>query len=152
MSKTGIIHITNGQEILAMIIPAEFRTDGIEFFTPHSYSQQLALISHPAGKSIIPHSHNLVMRHVDFTQEVLFMRKGKLRVDFFDDVREYLESYVLGPGDVILLVSGGHGFEVLEDVEMFEVKQGPYVGEEDKTRFDPGTFSVACKMQSDERG
>ena len=106
----------------------------------------------PAGKSIIPHVHNLVMRHVDFTQEVLFLRKGRLRVDFFDDSRVYLESYVLGAGDVILLVSGGHGFEVLEDVEMFEVKQGPYVGEEDKTRFDPGAFAVNYKRQSNGEG
>jgi mannose-6-phosphate isomerase-like protein (cupin superfamily) len=150
MNVATIEKITDGEKTLAMIIPADFRRDGIEFFTPDSYSQQLAFMSHPAGKSIVPHSHNLVMRHVDFTQEVLFLRKGRLRVDFFDDSRKYLESYVLKAGDVILLVSGGHGFEVLEDIEMFEVKQGPYVGEEDKTRFNPGAFSVTYKRQSDE--
>jgi hypothetical protein len=62
-------------------------------------------------------------------------RKGRLRVDFYDEDQRYLESRVLGPGDVILLIQGGHGFEVLEEVEMIEVKQGPYVGEQDKTRF-----------------
>lgn len=150
MTSTQLVHVTHGNEILAMIIPAEFRSDGIEFFTPDSYSQQLAFMSHPAGKSIVPHCHNLVMRHVDFTQEVLFLRKGRLRVDFYDASQKYLESYVLGAGDVILLVSGGHGFEVLEDVEMFEVKQGPYVGEEDKTRFNPGEVSIICKRQPNE--
>jgi hypothetical protein len=60
-----------------------------------------------------------------------------LRVDFYDDQRRYLSSRILGAGDVILLVSGGHGFEVLEEVEMFEVKQGPYLGDQDKTPFVP---------------
>ncbi|HSW61451.1 MAG TPA: hypothetical protein VLJ60_11665, partial [bacterium] len=74
-------------------------------------------------------------REVVYTQEVLVMRKGKLRVDFYDNERNYLESRILEAGDVILLASGGHGFEVIEDVEMIEVKQGPYAGENDKTRF-----------------
>ena len=92
-------------------------------------------MNHPAGKLIAPHVHNPVPREVQFTQEVLFIRKGRLRVDFYDTDHHYLESRVLGGGDVILLIQGGHGFEVLEEVEMIEVKQGPYVGEQDKTRF-----------------
>jgi mannose-6-phosphate isomerase-like protein (cupin superfamily) len=90
---------------------------------------------HPAGKSIQAHFHNPVPREVKYSQEVLFIRKGRLRVDFYDTARQHLESRVLVCGDTILLVSGGHGFQVLEDLEMIEVKQGPYVGEEDKTRF-----------------
>ncbi len=69
------------------------------------------------------------------TQEVLFIKKGKLRVDFYDDYEDYLESVILEAGDVILLVSGGHGFKILEETEMIEVKQGPYSGEADKKRF-----------------
>ena len=69
------------------------------------------------------------------TQEVLLIRKGKLRVDFFDSNRQYQESAVLQTGDIILLASGGHGFEMLEETEMIEIKQGPYAGEDDKTRF-----------------
>jgi mannose-6-phosphate isomerase-like protein (cupin superfamily) len=72
---------------------------------------------------------------VYYTQEVLFIKRGKLRVDFYDKNQIYLESYVLETGDAILLASGGHGFEVLEEVEVIEVKQGPYCGENDKTRF-----------------
>jgi hypothetical protein len=90
---------------------------------------------HPAGKLIAPHVHNPVPREVLFTQEVLLIRKGKLRVDFYDTEQHYCESRILHAGDVILLIQGGHGFEVLEDVEMIEVKQGPYVGDHDKTRF-----------------
>jgi mannose-6-phosphate isomerase-like protein (cupin superfamily) len=120
---------------LSIILRAEFRESGIHFFTENTLSQQLAFMNHPAGKLIAPHVHNPVPREVQFTQEVLFIRKGRLRVDFYDTDQHYLLSRVLGPGDVILLIQGGHGFEVLEEVEMIEVKQGPYVGELDKTRF-----------------
>jgi hypothetical protein len=72
---------------------------------------------------------------VRFTQEVLFIRKGVLRVDFYNNDKSYLESRMLHGGDTILLATGGHGFEVIEEVEMIEVKQGPYAGEADKTRF-----------------
>jgi mannose-6-phosphate isomerase-like protein (cupin superfamily) len=120
---------------MSIIVHAEFREGGIHFFTENTLSQQLAFMSHPTGKLIAPHVHNPVPREVQFTQEVLFIRKGRLRVDFYDADQRYLESRILGPGDVILLIQGGHGFEVLEEVEMIEVKQGPYVGEQDKTRF-----------------
>lgn len=119
----------------AIIVRRDFNSDGIHFFTPDECSQQLAYMKHRAGRLIEPHIHNPVKREVLFTKEVLFIKKGKLRVDFYDDNQNYLESRTLNTGDVILLSEGGHGFEVLEDLEMFEVKQGPYVGEADKTRF-----------------
>jgi mannose-6-phosphate isomerase-like protein (cupin superfamily) len=124
--------------LLAIIISADFREPGIHFFTPDSLSQQVAYMSHPTGKRIQPHVHNPVSREVFFTQEVLLIKRGQLRVDFYSPSQVYLHSRVIKAGDVILLVQGGHGFEVLEDVEMIEVKQGPYVGEHDKTRFVPG--------------
>jgi hypothetical protein len=128
-------HIESNGKLLAVIIGAAYREPGIRFFTPNEFSQQLAFMRHPAGKLIAPHVHNPVPRQVQFTQEVLFIRKGKLRADFYDTDQRYLESRILGAGDVILLIQGGHGFEVLEEVEMIEVKQGPYVGDHDKTRF-----------------
>lgn len=121
--------------LMAIIVRSDYHRDGIHFFTPDEFSQQLAYMKHPAGKVIDPHVHNPVPREVVYTQEVLFLRRGRLRVDFFDDDRHYLESRVLEAGDVILLAAGGHGFEALEEIEMIEVKQGPYAGELDKTRF-----------------
>ena len=90
-----------------------------------------------ASKIIQPHAHKVRPREVTVTQEVLVLRKGKLRVDFYDDDETYLESRILEQGDTILLVSGGHGFEVLEDVDIIEVKTGPYLGEDEKKRFGP---------------
>ena len=127
--------LKSGDQLLAVIVSARFREPGIHFFTPNDLSQQLAYMRHPAGKVIDPHVHNPVRRSVHFTQEVLFIKRGKLRVDFYDDDQHYLESRVLEEGDVILLATGGHGFEVIEEVEMIEVKQGPYAGDQDKTRF-----------------
>jgi hypothetical protein len=128
--------IYDGKELLALIITSDFIEKGIHFFTPDDFSQQLGYMHHSKGKVILPHIHNPVPREVEYTQEVLFIKSGKIRVDFYDLNRQYLESYILSRNDVILLIKGGHGFEVLEDIEMFEVKQGPYVGDSDKTRFE----------------
>ena len=135
MSQTAFEQIMNQGSIIALIIRSTFSANGIEFFTPNSFSQQLAYMKHSVGKIIEPHVHNPVQREVFYTQEVLFLKRGRLRVDFYDDERNYLESRILEAGDVILLASGGHGFEALEEIEMIEVKQGPYAGEADKTRF-----------------
>ncbi len=127
--------IFDGENLIAIIISKKFNEPGINFFTPDDFSQQLAYMNHPAGKKIIPHVHNPVPRQVEYTQEILFIKSGKIRVDFYNDKQQYMESHILSTHDVILLIKGGHGFEVLEDIEMFEIKQGPYVGENDKTRF-----------------
>jgi len=127
--------VFDGDELLAIIITSDYNEKGIHFFTPDDFSQQLGYMNHPKGKIILPHIHNPVPRRVEYTQEVIFIKSGKLRVDFYDLKKKYIESYTLSENDVILLIKGGHGFEVLEDIEMFEIKQGPYVGENDKTRF-----------------
>jgi len=137
--------ITSDGVLLALILPKDFRERGIHFFTPPELSQQLAYMRHPAGKTIDAHVHNPVARNVISTQEVLFIRSGKMRVDFYTPDRTYIGSRILEGGDTILLASGGHGFEVLEETEMIEVKQGPYAGDGDKTRFD-GISRVETKL------
>lgn len=126
--------INDGNE-LAIIIRNDYHEEGIHFLTKNEYSQQLAYMHHPVGKIIDAHIHNFEERSVAYTQEVLVIKKGMLRVDFYRDDRSYLESIILYAGDIILLASGGHGFEVMEEVEMVEIKQGPYLGEKDKVRF-----------------
>ncbi len=131
-----IEEVKKKNRLLAMIIRNNYICEGVDFITPSEYSQQVAYMHHPTGKVIDAHVHNLVHRNVVLTQEVLFIKKGKLRVDFYDEYEDYLESRDLHAGDIILLVSGGHGFSVLEEVEMIEVKQGPYAGDSDKKRFE----------------
>lgn len=132
-----IEQIVHDKEVLALILRAGFRAEGIRFFTPDDFSQQLGYMNRPQGYVIPPHVHNAVERSVHYTKEVLFIKSGRVRVDFYDDAQNYLESRILGAGDVILLAFGGHGFEMLEASEMIEVKQGPYAGDADKTRFPP---------------
>ena len=129
--------ICNGDEMLALIIRADYEAEGIEFFTPDEFSQQIAYMNRPEDYVIPPHVHNPVARSVAYTKEVLFIRSGKLRVDFYTDEQAYLHSTILNAGDVIFLATGGHGFEMLEDTQMIEVKQGPYAGDNDKPGFEP---------------
>lgn len=137
-----IQQIIHNNQLLSIIIRRNFEKDGIDFFTPDDFSQQLAYMKRPKDYVIPPHVHNPVLREVQLTQEVLFIKSGKVRVDFYDDNKNYLESTILEAGDVILLAHGGHGFEMLEESEIIEVKQGPYAGEMDKVRFQP-----ICKTQ-----
>ena len=132
-----IQEIKHNNKLLAIIISNRYSEPDIHFFTPDDFSQQLAFMKHPVGKIIQPHVHNPVQREVHFTKEVLFIRKGKIRVDFYTDQQKYIWSQILETGDVILLSEGGHGFEMLEETEMIEIKQGPYAGDKDKTRFEP---------------
>lgn len=128
--------INHKDQILGIIIRAGYNKDGISFFTPDDFSQQLGYMNRPEGYVIAPHVHNIVERKVDLTQEVLIIRSGKVRVDFYDNDKQYFESRIVRTGDIILLAHGGHGFEMLEQSEIVEVKQGPYCGELDKVRFD----------------
>lgn len=139
-----IEYIKYKDKLLSVIIRTRFEKDGIEFFTPDDFSQQLAYMKRPKDYVIPPHVHNPVPRRVEFTQEVLFIKSGKVRVDFYDDDKNYLESRILEQGDVILLAHGGHGFEMLEESEIIEVKQGPYAGDGDKTRFEPVDEGAIC--------
>ena len=127
--------IKDESEVLAIIIKKEYSTEGLKFFTPDDFSQQLAYMNHKQGKIIEPHTHNALKREIHFTQEVLLLKSGKLKVDIYRSDRSFLNTFVLTEGDVILLAGGGHGFEALEDIEMIEVKQGPYSGDLDKTHF-----------------
>jgi hypothetical protein len=135
MSGKTVERIVHGDQVIAILIRSDYSRDGIEFFTPQEYSQQLAYIKRPAGHIIDPHIHNRVPREIFYTQEVLFIKKGKIRVDLYTEDHTFIEARILETGDLMLLASGGHGFEMLEPTEMIEVKQGPYVGEHDKTRF-----------------
>ncbi|MBM4053450.1 MAG: hypothetical protein FJ264_02010 [Planctomycetes bacterium] len=135
MGMNKIEQIFDDYRMIAIIIYAEYEKEGIEFLTPDNFSQQLAYMKRPAGYKIQAHLHKPVPRNVKYTQETLFIKKGKVKIHFYSEEKHYLDSRILKTGDVILLVSGGHDFLMLEDTEMVEVKQGPYAGEEDKERF-----------------
>ena len=129
-------NISDDSGLLAVIIRADFQADGIVFVTPNELPQQLGYMKRPAGYEIDPHVHVLKRYDVQYSSETLFIRKGKLRIDFYSEDRQYLSSEILMAGDVVLLSRGGHGFEMLEESEIIEVKQGPYESDNDKIRFE----------------
>lgn len=136
MKEKHVETVISGIEPIALIIRDQFDEPGIHFFTPSTFSQQLAAMTHPAGHKIAAHVHNFLARQVLYTQEVLIIKKGKVKVNLFNSEREFIDAKILSTGDVILLCGGGHSVEMIEETTMIEVKQGPYAGDGDKTRFD----------------
>ena len=135
MSDAKVETIVDGLEPIAVLIRADYDAEGLHFFTPNSFSQQVAYMRHPKNKVIAPHVHNLIARQVLNTQEVLLVRKGLVEVSLYNGGKEFLTSRVLKAGDLIMLCGGGHSLKMLEETSMIEIKQGPYVGDSDKTRF-----------------
>lgn len=100
---------------------------------------------HPKNVVIKAHVHNVIKREISVTQEVLILKKGQMRLDLYSNDKEYIESVVMNSGDIVFLASGGHGIKCLDEVEVIEVKQGPYLGEADKVRF-PGISDFEVKI------
>jgi hypothetical protein len=136
MNSKHIEIINCGLEPIALIVRAEYDEPGIKFFTPANFSQQVAYMQHPEGHKIGAHFHNILIRQVLYTQEVLFIRNGQLKVCLYDSNKNPISSHILKSGDLILLCGGGHSFEMLEETALIEIKQGPFTGEADKTRFE----------------
>lgn len=125
---------SNGM-LLAIVVKRDYSPGETSFITPPDATQQLGYIYRSKGGIIAPHIHNRVHREINTTSEVILIKKGRLKVDIYTAINEKLTEEVLEEGDLIIFYAGGHGFEALEDCILLEVKQGPYAGEEDKTRF-----------------
>jgi len=130
--------IKTGEQPLAIIIRACYAPTQTTFITPDDYKQQAGFVVYPAGGHIAPHVHKPIERHLIGTAETLVVRQGKMQARFYDDDRRLIAERTLSQGDVLLLISGGHGFDMLEDIILLEIKQGPYTGLVEKERFDPG--------------
>lgn len=120
---------------LAIIVRSQFSTDRLEFLTPEDALLQVGFMKHSSGYVVKSHSHNPVERVTYGTQEILFMTKGRAVVSIFSGIREKIAESEISDGDVVILLAGGHGIEMLSDSYMFEVKNGPYAGKMDKTHF-----------------
>ena len=123
--------------LYALIIKETYQNKkGISFFTKNSANQQIGFMNHPKNYLIRPHKHQKRETKIFITSEVIILQKGKLRVDFYDTKKKYLFSIIVKKNQIIMLVHGGHGFKVLEPVKMIEIKQGPFVSNKDKVKFD----------------
>ena len=129
--------IIHKKKLLALIVRGKYRNKkGITFFTQNESTQQFGYMKHKRDHIIKPHLHKKRLTKIYYTSEVILILKGILRVDFYNKFKKYLFSKILKPSDIIMLVSGGHGFKILKDVEMLEIKQGPYNLIKDKIKFE----------------
>ena len=120
---------------LAYIIRGKLNPTQTTFLTPPEFKQQVGFIVYPAGGEIQRHVHRPLERHLVGTSEVLIVRRGRCEIDIYNDERELVTTRELGQGDIMLMVGGGHGFRMLEDTVLLEVKQGPYTGIDEKEHF-----------------
>ena len=128
--------ILHKKRLFALIVRRQFRKkSGINFFTSKEATQQFGFMKHKKNYIIKPHKHNKRLTRILRTTEVILLLKGTLRVDFYNDKYKYLFSKKINERDIIMLIHGGHGFKVLKNVEMIEVKQGPYSLSSDKIKF-----------------
>jgi len=131
-----IEHIcAHDQQLIAIIVAQAHNAPSTEFVTSSDLNLQVGFIKYPAGGVIQPHVHRPIERHIVGTGEVLLVRSGRMEVSLYDDDRRLVAQRVLSEGDLLVLVSGGHGFRMLEDTVLLEVKQGPYTGLDEKERF-----------------
>jgi hypothetical protein len=128
-------HIVSDGRALAYIIRAELTPGRTTFVTPDDFTHQVGLIVYPAGGEIRRHIHKPLERHIVGTSEVILVRKGRCELDVYDDNRVLVATRELRAGDLMLMVGGGHGFRMLEDTVLIEVKQGPYTGLSEKELF-----------------
>ena len=132
----NIQKITHQKKLLAYIINEKnFVKPGVDFVTPNSLSLQLGFISHKKNYLIKPHTHRKFLRKIKKTTEILFIKSGILRVDFYENNKKYLFSYLIKKNQILILIDGSHGFKVIKSCRVIEVKQGPFSPILDKTRF-----------------
>jgi hypothetical protein len=122
-------------KILCVIVRADPAPEKTTFYTPNDFTLQVGKIVYCAGDEIPRHAHRPVTRALDSTSEILVVQKGRMIIDVYTDAHDFLCSREMDTGDVVILVAGGHGFRLLEDTILLEVKQGPYSGIQEKERF-----------------
>lgn len=130
-----IEQIRDGTTTIAMIVRQRYMADSTEFLTPEQYKQQVGFVVYPRGGEIQRHTHRAIERRMVGTSEVLLVRKGRCEVDFYGEDHSLVATRVLEVGDLMLMVGGGHGFRMLEDTVLLELKQGPYLGVDEKELF-----------------
>ena len=91
---------------------------------------QLVTLKHSKGKYLSAHTHKPTSRTTAKMQECIIVKKGKIKVDLYGPDQKMFKKVILKTGDLLILLNGGYGIHILEDAELIELKNGPFV--EDK--------------------
>ena len=120
-----------GRVLARHITSSQWEEKGLSFYSQESDFIQVGTWNYDHGKELLAHAHNYVDRSINLTQEVLYIRKGAIRVRVYDRESQLICDRVAKAGDVMILLFGGHGYDILEDdTQVLEVKNGPYLGAE----------------------
>ncbi len=130
-----VVRVVADGQLLAYIIPSSLQPEKTVFFTEPELKQQVGFVVYPRGGTIVRHVHKRIQRQLVGTSEVLLIRSGQCEVDIYTNERVLVSSHTLSAGDLLLMVDGGHGFRMTEDTVFLEIKQGPYLGVDEKERF-----------------
>ncbi|MFA5041145.1 MAG: hypothetical protein WC464_05890 [Bdellovibrionales bacterium] len=132
------VEIKQGETVLARHIPADVAwRDGLNFYSENADFIQVGVWGYGAGKQLAAHIHNEVKREVLRTQEVLFVKQGRILAKVYDTEERKVADLDVRAGDVVILLNGGHGYDIMEDgTQVLEIKNGPYIGPDlDRRRF-----------------
>ena len=135
----GVREIKDGELMLARHVTAdEWDKGGLGFFSQDSEFLQVGIWNYDSGKRLLAHTHNDVARTFQRTHETLYVRRGRIEARIFNEGRELVDTLQVGEGDMLTLMSGGHGYTILEDgTQVLEIKNGPYLGaERDRIRIE----------------
>ena len=126
--------ITIDKKLCAIIYePKDLKiTKGVKFLTSPSHNLQIGKMSHKKNHEIKPHLHKNFLRKIYKTTEILIIKSGELKVNFYNKKLKYVKSTLLKKGNIALLLEGAHGFKVKKDCIFLEIKQGPFSIKKDK--------------------
>lgn len=130
--------IRDGDKTLVIIQRDGDWEPGLTFLTPDSAFAQAGCWHYDRGTRLASHIHKHCERTASRTQEVVYVRRGRVRASIYDEDKQPLTEVDLLEGDTAVFLAGGHGYEIMEDgTQVLEVKNGPFVGvERDKEKFE----------------
>lgn len=122
-------------KLLAMIFSPNDYKDEKHFLTKDSNEFQIAQFNLDEATEIKRHIHKDQERKINKTSEVIIVNEGSLELEIYDEELKLVTKEIVNQGQVIALFNGGHGFKTLSKSKFLEVKQGPYVEDQDKEKF-----------------
>ena len=135
MNLDFVEYIKVEEELLCIIVKAPTYLERTTFVTPENLNLQVGFVIYKAGEEVPRHYHKEIERTVSSTSEVINVRVGSCNVQIYDDSQNLVADRRLDVGDIVIFVGGGHGFRMNKDTVLSEVKQGPYIGIDEKTNF-----------------
>ena len=121
--------IKDGENLIAKICRNSDWPENLNFYTADTDFVQVSTWNYNKDKHLKAHGHKIAERKSNRTQEVIFVKSGKLTVVFYSEDDKQLYNGIMEPGDFAIIFAGGHAYDILKDkTQILEIKNGPYLG------------------------